>query len=133
MTDADADADVEPNRNRTGNPIPRRGTDKIVRFADGRAIRLTQGEYRAVQTWIEANGRTGYLYPPRDAHCNVTMTTRLVELGILAWVRPGTLRWMPGVLELRDPIDLDPFAAGRAAEPTIGQMCRVNEPRSTRT
>lgn len=117
---------VPPSRNRAGNPTPQRSSDKTVRFADGRTMRLTRGEYNAVQDWIANNGRTGYLYPSRTS--NVSMTARLVELGILAWVRPGTLRWQPGVLELRDPIDLDPFAAGRSAEPaTIGQICRIDE------
>lgn len=108
----------------------KRSSDRTVRFADGRRIRLTLGEYQAVQDWIAANGRTGYLYPPRNAHVN--MTARLCALGILAWVRTGTLRWQPGVLELSDPIDRDPFAAGSSAEPTIGDICDVNGTRGTR-
>lgn len=80
-----------------------RASDRIVRTADDRTLRLSVGEYNAVQSWIAANGRTGYLTPPRGAH--VEHTRRLVELGLIEWVRTGVARWCRGVLELDDPID----------------------------
>lgn len=83
-----------------------RKSDRNVCTADGRTLRLSAGEYRAVRSWIEANGRTGYLTPPRNAH--VDMTARLVKLGLIEWVRPGVARWCRGVLELTDPVDASP-------------------------
>jgi|SRR3954468_6513158 len=103
-----------------------RTTDRNVKFADGRTMRLSKGEYDAIQLFIEANGRQGYVFPPTSSkgpRAGVYMTTRLVEIGILAWVRPGTLRWCPGVLELTDPkVDQAPAFA----EP-IGAVCRVTD------
>lgn len=83
-----------------------RKSDRKVRTADGRNLRLSAGEYNAVQSWIAANGRTGYLAPPRDS--TAAMTARLVELGLIEWVRPGVARWCRGVLELSDPVDTSP-------------------------
>jgi hypothetical protein len=80
-----------------------RKSDHHVRTADGRTLRLSAGEYHAVRSWIAANGRTGYLVPPRDS--TAAMTARLVELGLIEWVRTGVARWCRGVLELDDPID----------------------------
>lgn len=83
-----------------------RKSDRNIRTADGRTMRLSAGEFAAVQSWIADNGRTGYLTPPRGAH--VEMTARLVELGLIEWVRPGLARWRRGVLELDDPLDRAP-------------------------
>jgi hypothetical protein len=83
-----------------------RKSDHTVRTADGRTLRLSAGEYKAVQAWIGANGRTGYLTPPHDT--TAAATARLVELGLIEWVKPGLARWCRGVLELDDPIDRAP-------------------------
>lgn len=92
----------------------RRHDDHDVHLADGRTMRLSIGEYHAVQAWIRDNARSGYLMPPRNS--TAVTTARLIELGLIAWVRPGVARWCPGVLELTDPIDREPVFsfAGRA-------------------
>ncbi len=77
---------------------------KLVTLADGRVVRLTNGEINAVRAYVKMNGKKGagpegVQYEPGGV--KYTTVDNLVAKGIFERILNGCVRFADGVLDIK--------------------------------